>query len=74
VWQVEMWKRAEEQKFKAWLKQREIERIEEITVTWKAKEGERERQFNESMQRISQLETKIRTKAIELQRREDRIV
>jgi hypothetical protein len=74
VWQVEMWKRAEEQKFKAWLKQREIERIEEITVTWKAKEGERETQFNESMQRISQLETKIRTKAIELQRREDRIV
>jgi hypothetical protein len=56
------------------LKQREIERIEEITVTWKAKEGERERQFNESMQRIAQLETKIRTKAIELQRREDRIV
>lgn len=69
-----MWKRAEEQKFKAWLKQREIERIEEITVTWKAKEGDRERQFNESMQRLSLLETKVRGKAIELQRREDRIV
>lgn len=49
VWQVELWKRAEEQKFKAWLKQREIERIEEITATWKAREGERERSFNDSM-------------------------
>jgi len=74
VWQVELWKRAEEQKFKAWLKQREIERIEEITITWKAKENERERQFNDSMQKVAQLETKVRNKAIELQRREDRIV
>jgi hypothetical protein len=50
---VELWKRAEEQKFKAWLKQREIERIEEITVTWKAKETDRERQFNESMSKVA---------------------
>ena len=28
VWQLEMWKRAEEAKFKAYLKQREIEKIE----------------------------------------------
>ena len=27
VWQLEMWKRAEEAKFKAYLKQREIEKI-----------------------------------------------
>lgn len=38
VWQLEMWKRAEEAKFKAYLKQKEIERIEEITYHWKAKE------------------------------------
>jgi len=38
-----MWKRAEEAKFKAWLKQREMERIEEITLTWKTKETDRER-------------------------------
>lgn len=31
VWQLEMWKRAEEAKFKAYLKHKEIERIEEIT-------------------------------------------
>jgi len=38
VWQLEMWKRAEEAKFKAYLKQREIEKIEEITSSWRAKE------------------------------------
>ena len=49
VWQLEMWKRAEEAKFKAYLKQREIEKIEEITFLWKNKEQEREQQFNESL-------------------------
>ena len=42
VWQLEMWKRSEEAKFKAYLKQREIEKIEEITKNWKSKESERE--------------------------------
>ena len=48
-----MWKRAEEAKFKAYLKQKEIERIEEITYTWRAKEGEREKTFNDSMAKVS---------------------
>ena len=74
VWQLELWKRAEEQKFKAWLKQRELERIEEVTAQWKAKEAERERLFMDSMNRVAQVETKIRGKAIDLQRREERIV
>ena len=49
VWQLEMWKRAEEAKFKAYLKQREIEKIEEITYNWKMKESDREATFNESL-------------------------
>lgn len=49
VWQLEMWKRAEEAKFKAYLKQREIEKIEEITYNWKMKESDRETTFNESL-------------------------
>jgi hypothetical protein len=48
-----MWKRAEEAKFKAYLKQKEIERIEEITYTWKNKEAEREKQFAESMSKVT---------------------
>ena len=74
MWQLELWKRSEEAKFKAWLKQREIERIEEITGLWKAKETERERLFSESLSRVTQLETKVRNKALDLQRREERIV
>ena len=49
VWQLEMWKRAEEAKFKAYLKQREIEKIEEITKDWKMKEQEREKTFGDTM-------------------------
>ena len=74
IWQLELWKRAEEQKFKAWLKQRELDRIEEVTAQWKTKEADRERQFMDSMNRVAQLEQKIRGKAIDLQRREERIV
>lgn len=74
VWQLELWKRAEEAKFKAWLKQREIERIEEVTAQWKQKEADREKLFNEAMNKVVQLESKTRTKALELQRREERIV
>ncbi len=47
-----MWKRAEEAKFKAYLKQQEIETIEQVTRHWKAKEAERELQFNESQNKI----------------------
>ena len=53
-----MWKRAEEAKFKAYLKQREIEKIEEITYSWKMKETDRENTFNESMKAMETLETK----------------
>lgn len=55
-----MWKRAEEAKFKAYLKQKEIERIEEITYSWKNKEQEREKLFGDSMAKINLLEAKLR--------------
>ena len=60
VWQLEMWKRAEEAKFKAYLKQKEIEKIEEITASWKHKETEREQQFSDSLKSLEMLETKMR--------------
>lgn len=69
-----MWKRAEEAKFKAYLKQREIEKIEEVTFTWKQKEQERESTFNESMRAMDKFDGSLRQKAIDLQRREERII
>jgi hypothetical protein len=74
VWQLEMWKRAEEAKFKAYLKQKEIEKIEEITITWRNKESDREMTFNDALKNVETLETKLRNNALELQRREERII
>jgi len=47
-----MWRRAEEAKFKAYLKQREIEKIEELTATWKGKEQQREGTFSDSLRTL----------------------
>ena len=69
-----MCKRAEEAKFKAFLKQREIEKIEEITFNWKMKESEREGTFNDSLKNIESLEGKLRQSALDMQRREERII
>ena len=66
VYNLELWKRSEESKFKAYLKQKEIERIEEITYTWKAKESERERLFTDSLAKVALLESKLRQKALDL--------
>ena len=74
VWQLEMWKRAEMAKFLAHLKQKEIEKIEEVTRDWKMKEAEREQIFNEGIQKVTTLESKVRQKATDLQRREERII
>jgi len=48
------------------LKQKEIERIEEITYSWKNKESERERQFSDSLAKVTNLENKLRQKALDL--------
>lgn len=74
VWQLEMWKRAEMAKFLAHLKQKEIEKIEEVTKTWKMREAEREQVFGDSVSKVTTLESKVRQKATDLQRREERII
>ena len=74
VWQLEMWKRAEMSKFLVHLKQKELEKIEEITKDWKRKELERDQTFNESLQKVASVESKLRQKSVDLQRREERII
>ena len=74
VWQLEMWKRAEMAKFLAHLKQKEMEKIDEVTKIWKQREAEREKTFTESLQKVQKLEGKVRSKATDLQRREERII
>ena len=38
------------------MKQRELDRIEEVTSQWKLKEAERERLFLDGMNKVAQLE------------------
>ena len=47
-------------KFLAHLKQKEIEKIEEVTRDWKMNEAEREQTFNESVKSVVALESKVR--------------
>ena len=61
-------------KFLAHLKQKEIERIEEVTGEWKMKEAQREKAFNESISKVGTVESKLRQRATDLQRREERII
>ncbi len=49
VFQLELWKRNEMEKFRALLKQQEITCIQEVTYSWKAKELDRERTFKDSL-------------------------
>ena len=69
-----MWKRAEMAKFLVHLKSREIEKIEEVTQDWRRKELERDQTFNDSMSKVASMESKMRQKATDLQRREERII
>lgn len=45
-----------------------------MTQTWKAKEQERENQFNVSLRSLETLESKLRQNALDLHRREERII
>ena len=45
-----------------------------MTSDWKSKEAGREQQFNESIGKVSAMELKVRQKATDLQRREERII
>lgn len=74
AWQLEVWKRSQMEKFNAHLKQKEIEAVQEITRSWRQQEADREKTFSDALVKVSQMETKLRQKASDLQRREERLV
>ena len=51
-----------------------METIEEVTKDWRQKETSRDALFQESLSKVSMIETKLRQKAVEIQRREERII
>lgn len=73
MWELELWKRSEQTKFNAELKQKEQEYLVEYIDEWKIKEKNREIAFSKSISDLSNLENKLRSKAAELQKREGNI-
>jgi len=74
AWELEVWKRAEEAKFKTHLKQIELKTIEDVTKDWKMKEEKRDLELASQMSGLENLEKKMRAKVQELQKREQKII
>jgi centrosomal protein CEP120 len=73
AWELELWRRAEEAKWKAGLKEKENQHLASMSIEWTAREQEREKLFAKSVAELGQLEAKLRSKILELQKREQKI-
>jgi centrosomal protein CEP120 len=56
------------------LKQREMEFMNKLNEDWKRKESEREKQWKRTEVSINQIEAKLKGKASDLQKREQKLV
>ena len=74
IWELEVWKKAEQTKFKAYLKQVEIEYINKVSDDIRKKEDEREKQVKVMMNEFSILQTRLKKKAVELESRENKVL
>lgn len=74
IWELETWKKSEEAKFKFSLKAKEIEYLTKLDEEWRRKEQERDRIFRSKEVAIQQVEQKLKAKASELQKREQKLV
>ncbi|EGR29521.1 hypothetical protein IMG5_154090 [Ichthyophthirius multifiliis] len=74
IWELENWKKAEEQKFKIYLKQKEVDFLQKLNEEYKRKEIEKDKVFKKTECSINLLHKKIKEKANDLQKREQKIV
>ena len=73
IWELEVWKKAEQTKFKAYLKQVEIDYMNKAADEIKKKEDDREKQVKVMMNEFSILQTRLKKKAVELETRENKV-
>jgi centrosomal protein CEP120 len=73
IWDLEVWKRAEQTKFKAYLKQLEFEFLTKLNDEFKHKEDEREKEIKSKINELNVLQTRLKKKALELESRENKI-
>jgi centrosomal protein CEP120 len=73
IWDLEVWKRAEQAQFKAYLKQLEFEYLSKLQEDFKNKEEEREKEFKTKINEINNLKNKLSKKINDLESRENKI-
>ena len=73
IWDLEVWKRAEQTQFKAYLKQLEFEHLSKLQEDFRNKENEREKEFKLKINEINDLKNKLNKLASQLESRECKI-
>jgi chromosome segregation ATPase len=73
IWDLEVWKRAQQAQFKAYLKQLEFEYLSQLQNDFKNKEEEREKEFKTKITELNNLKNKLSKKATQLESRENKI-
>ena len=73
IWDLEVWKRAQQAQFKAYLKQLEFEYLSKLQNDFKNKEDERAREFKTKINELNTLKNRLNKKATELESRENKI-
>jgi len=74
AWELEMWRRAEEAKWKATLKDKENLHLAEVTDQYRTQEAERSKSFQKSMTELHQQDARMRAIMTDLQHREQRLL
>ena len=73
IWELETWKKSEEAKFKYQLKSKEIEYFTKLNEEWRKKELERDKIFKSTEAKLQTVESRLKQKANELQKREQKV-
>ncbi len=73
LWDLEVWKRAQQTQFKAYLKQLEYEHLSKLQEDFKNQEDQREKEFKTKVNEINTLKNRLSKKATELESRENKI-
>jgi hypothetical protein len=73
IWDLELWKRSEESKFKTHLKQLEFEFLSKLSEEYSKREDEREKELKMKLNELNVLQTRAKKRINEVEEREKRV-
>jgi len=74
AWELEMWRAAEEAKWRAELKEKEHARMEALEKEWKRREAERESEVKQIKGEYGRLESKLKQSLLDIEKREPKLL